>query len=202
VSQPSVVIQIHQPRLTVFQDFLSPGECEELIALSRPRITRSTVVDKTTGAIVDHHERTSDGTHFPLFGNELVKTIELRIAERFGLPPKNGEGLQVMRYGVGGEFRPHFDYFAPEESGSAVHLAKGGQRVMTVLMYLHTPEEGGETVFPELKMKATALRGHAVAFHNVAPDGKLDPLTLHGGLPVLKGEKWIATKWIRAHEFI
>ena len=82
-----------------------------------------------------------------------------------------------------------------------MHLDVGGQRVATLIMYLNTVEEGGETVFPEANIKVQPIKGNAVLFYyNCTPEGKErkeDPLTLHSGYPVTKGDKWIITKWLR-----
>ncbi|MDQ3271200.1 MAG: 2OG-Fe(II) oxygenase, partial [Pseudomonadota bacterium] len=130
----------------------------------------------------------------------LVATIEARIAKLLDWPVENGEGLQVLRYGPGAEYKPHYDYFDPAEAGSATILARGGQRVATLIMYLQEPVEGGATVFPDLRLQVVPRRGSAVFFSysQAHPSSQ----SLHGGMPVLAGEKWIATKWLREREFV
>jgi len=108
----------------------------------------------------------------------------------------------VLRYKPGGEYRPHFDYFPPNQTGSKVHLRRGGQRVATLIVYLNDVEAGGETIFPDIGMSVVARRGSAVYFRFMNGSRQLDPLTLHGGSPVLGGEKWIMTKWLREHAVV
>ena len=115
-------------------------------------------------------------------------------------PSPVGEGLQVLRYRVGAEYQPHYDYFDPRHASSKAILERGGQRVATLVMYLNTPARGGATVFPDIKLDVMAQKGNAVFFSYDRPDPAT--LTLHGGAPVLEGEKWVATKWLRQGEFV
>lgn len=197
--QVDVVVSIRHPRIVVFRDLLSDAECDALIELARPRLSRSETVVNRTGESEVNAARTSQGMFFSRGEGELVSAIEARIAALLQWPLERGEGLQVLRYGVGAEYRPHFDYFDPAQPGSQAILKRGGQRVGTVLMYLNTPESGGATTFPDAGIEVQALRGSAVFFAY----GQPSPLTrtLHGGAPVQAGEKWVATKWLRASRF-
>ena len=114
-------------------------------------------------------------------------------------PEENGEGLQILRYAPGAQYRPHYDYFDPAEPGTPTILRRGGQRVGTLVMYLQEPERGGATVFPDIGLEVAPKRGTAVFFSYERPDP--GTRTLHGGAPVLAGEKWVATKWLREREF-
>ncbi len=128
-------------------------------------------------------------------------TLDRRISEVMNWPIENGEGLQILNYKVGAEYRPHFDYFSEDESGSKHHLGKGGQRVSTLVVYLCNVEAGGETTFPAIGLTIKPKIGSAVYFEYCNSLGQVDPLTLHGGAPVLKGEKWIVTKWKRQGKY-
>lgn len=194
-----VVVSVRHPRIVVLRNLLTEAECDELIELARPRLSRSETVVNRTGESEVNAARTSQGMFFTRGEGELVGAIEARIASLLNWPVERGEGLQVLRYGVGAEYRPHFDYFDPAQPGSQSILKRGGQRVGTVLMYLNTPTSGGATTFPDAGIEVQALRGSAVFFAY----GQPSPLTrtLHGGAPVLAGEKWVATKWLRAGRF-
>ncbi|KZV15472.1 prolyl 4-hydroxylase alpha subunit [Dorcoceras hygrometricum] len=126
-----------------------------------------------------------------------VARLEQRIAELFDIPVSHGEGLQILHYLPGQEYQPHYDWFDPGQPGYAAITARGGQRIASVVMYLNTPEAGGGTAFPEVGLTVTALRGSAVYF---AYEGG-DASSLHAGLPVQRGEKWIATKWLRERPY-
>ena len=183
------------PRVIVFGGLLGDDECDELVEMSRPKLKRSTILDPDSGGDEVHVDRTSAGTFFPRGGNALCKRVEARIATLLDWPLENGEAMQILRYGPGAQYRPHHDYFDPAWPGSAKSLARGGQRVGSLVMYLNTPRRGGATTFPEASFEVAAVKGNAVFFSYDRPH----PMTrtLHAGAPVVEGEKWIATKWLR-----
>ena len=187
------------PRVIVFGGLLSDEECEQLIGFARPRLARSLTVATQTGGEEVNADRTSNGMFFQRGENELVSRIEERIGRLVNWPVENGEGLQVLHYTPGTEYKPHFDYFDPEAPGTPTILRRGGQRVGTLIMYLGEPEKGGGTIFPDAHMEVAPRRGNAVFFsyERAHPSTK----SLHGGAPVLAGEKWIATKWLRERKF-
>ena len=190
-----VLASLLLPRVIVFGGLLGDDECDELVEMSRPKLKRSTILDPESGGDEVHVDRTSAGTFFPRGGNALCKRIEARIAALLDWPLANGEALQILRYGPGAQYRPHHDYFDPAWPGSAASLARGGQRVGSLVMYLNTPQRGGATTLPEANLEVAAVKGNAVFFSYDRPH----PMTrtLHAGAPVVEGEKWIATKWLR-----
>ncbi|HET6804695.1 MAG TPA: 2OG-Fe(II) oxygenase [Frateuria sp.] len=180
------------PIVRVLDGLLDPGECTALIDAARPRLDRAMTVAEDGKHQVDER-RTSAGMFFKLGETPLVRDIEARLAGLLDLPVEHGEGLQVLHYLPGQEYEPHYDWFDPTQPGYAAVTARGGQRIASVVMYLNTPEEGGGTAFPNVGLTVTALAGSAVYF---AYEGG-DTSSLHAGLPVTRGEKWIATKWLR-----
>jgi prolyl 4-hydroxylase len=190
-----VLVNIHHPRIIVFGNVLSDDECRELIAASRPKLARSETVNRASGETELNEARTSDGTYFFHDASPLLERINRRLAQLTRWPLANGEPLQILRYGVGAEYQPHYDYFSPEDPGTAALLQHGGQRVATLITYLNTPDAGGATVFPDIGLEVAPLRGHAVFFSYDRPQPA--SRTLHGGTPVTAGEKWIATRWMR-----
>lgn len=194
-----VLQAMFNPRVVVFGSLLSDEECVELIGLAQPRLARSLTVATKTGGEEVNADRTSKGMFFQRGENELVRRIEERIGRLLSWPVENGEGLQILNYTAGTEYKPHYDYFDPNEPGTPTILRRGGQRVGTLVMYLSEPDKGGGTVFPDVHMEVAPKRGNAVFFsyERAHPSTK----TLHGGAPVLAGEKWIATKWLRERRF-
>jgi prolyl 4-hydroxylase len=191
---------LRQPRVKVFGGLLSEAECEGLVALAAPRLIRSETVDNDTGGSEVNAARTSDGMFFERGESALIRTIEARIAELLRWPLENGEGLQVLRYRPGAEYKPHHDYFDPAHAGTPRILERGGQRVATLVMYLNTPVGGGATTFPDVGLEVAPVRGNAVFFSYDRPH--VSTQTLHGGAPVTAGEKWVATKWLREGVFV
>jgi len=181
---------------------LSSAECDALIEASAARIQASTVVDPNSGDFVPDTRRTSQGTHFERAADPVVAAVERRLAVLSGLPEPHGEGLQILHYRVGGEYRPHFDYFDPATPGCALQLKSGGQRLVTIILYLNEVDGGGSTVFPELGLEFLPEKGAALMFASLTREGALQRQSLHGGSPVTAGVKWIATRWIRVGPYL
>lgn len=194
-----VLQTMRHPRVVVFGNLLSPEECEGLIAAARVRLARSLTVETRTGGEVLNVDRTSEGMFFERGENDIVARLEQRIAASLRWPVEFGEGLQILRYAPGAQYRPHYDYFDPGEPGTPTILKRGGQRVATLVMYLQEPGQGGATTFPDVGLEVAPVRGTGVFFSYEEPDPATR--TLHGGAPVLAGEKWVATKWLREREF-
>ncbi|XP_030531401.2 probable prolyl 4-hydroxylase 3 [Rhodamnia argentea] len=204
-----------EPRAFLYHNFLSREECEYLVSLAKPRISKSTVVDGSTGKSMDSGVRTSSGMFLNRGQDKIVRAIEKRIADFTHIPVEHGEGLQILQYGHGQKYDAHHDYFS-----DPFNTRNGGQRMATMLMYLSDVEEGGETVFPAAKANFSAVpwwndlsecgkqglsvkpkMGNAVLFWSMKPDGTLDPASLHGACPVIKGTKWSAPKWMHVWEY-
>ncbi|XP_020204810.1 probable prolyl 4-hydroxylase 10 [Cajanus cajan] len=204
-----------EPRAAIHHNFLSKEECEYLINIAKPDMHKSKVVDDETGKDVDSSARTSSGTFLARGRDQIVRDIEKRISDVTFIPVEHGEGLQVLHYEVGQMYVPHHDYFTDK-----VNTANGGQRIATMLMYLSDVEEGGETVFPRAKgnfssvpwwnelsecgKKGLSIKpkmGDALLFWSLNPDATYDLSSLHGSCPVIKGNKWSCTKWLRVGEY-
>ena len=195
----SVLLTMKHPRVVVFGGLLSDAECDQIIALAGPRMARSETVDNATGGSEVNAARTSRGMFFERGETGVVDRVERRIAALLGWPVENGEGVQVLHYRAGAEYKPHYDYFDPAHPGSTPILRRGGQRVGTVVMYLNTPTQGGGTTFPDVGLEVAPIKGNAVFFSYDRPHPSTR--SLHGGAPVIAGEKWVATKWLREREF-
>ena len=198
-----------QPNAAVYRGFLTEEECDHLIALASPTLKASTVVDVSTGGSMSSSIRTSSGMFLVKGEDEIVASIERRIASWTHVPIEHGEGFQVLRYELGQEYRPHYDYFHDNVN---TQREKGGQRVATVLMYLSDVDRGGETIFPDAKdgeratSEATSCaagklavrpkRGDALFFMSLHHNRTQDLSSNHGGCPVIQGVKYSATKWM------
>jgi prolyl 4-hydroxylase len=181
------------PRVSAFPALLSPAECDFLIAEARPWLEPAVVIDPQSGRQLRNPVRTSDGMAFALIReNPAVHALNRRIAALTGTQVAQGESLQVLRYRPGQEYKPHFDAVAGEAN----------QRILTVLVYLNEGYRGGETLFVRSGLRFKGKRGDALVFRNALPDGRADALAQHAGLPVVAGEKLLASRWIRAERFV
>jgi prolyl 4-hydroxylase len=127
----------------------------------------------------------------------LVAGVEGKIHELLGLPLANGEPLQGQRYAPGQEFKPHTDTFNPGGYDYLIYTAQGGQRSWTAMIYLNRPEEGGATRFKAIGKTVQPETGKLLAWNNLLPHGQPNPATLHQGMKVRRGTKYILTKWFR-----
>jgi prolyl 4-hydroxylase len=194
-------------RYQIIENFLKPEECEQIIQMAQGKLQPSGGYDVDTGQTVITDYRTSEQLYLQRLGEtELVASIENRIASLTGLPVENGEPFQILRYGINGHYKVHWDYFDPRYSGNAGALAQGGQRVATMLTYLNTPQKGGDTFFPyhqeeNIPMRIKPETGKAILWWNVDEQGNIDETTFHAGEDVIEGEKWVLTKWLRERKF-
>jgi prolyl 4-hydroxylase len=114
----------------------------------------------------------------------------------------NAESYQVVHYGPGQEYRAHFDGWDAGTDRGKRCMERGGQRLVTTLLYLNHVEAGGATGFPKLELNVNPLPGSLLLFHNCHPGTNLrHELSLHGGLPVNAGEKWAANLWFRERRY-
>jgi prolyl 4-hydroxylase len=193
---PEIKTLSQTPRIYLYPQFLSDEECDAIIALSSANMVSSRVL--TDSGLQTSAGRTSSGYFLKEYrDHETVSRVEKRIAEWTGIPIENGEAMHVLNYAIGQEYKAHHDYFQFDKPGREKAQNRGGQRIATVLMYLADVIEGGETAFPKVNINVEPKKGDAILFYNVTPEGQLDKNTLHGSLPVVEGEKWTCTKWLR-----
>lgn len=180
-----------KPYVRLFGGLFTKAECDHLIAVAQPGYQPSMIYDDHERLVRDPI-RTSDGSaiHW-LIEDPAVHAINRRVAAASGTAYENGEPLQSLRYSPGQEYRPHFDFVAGDN-----------RRIWTALIYLNDDYEGGETAFVRVGLRARGRTGDMLLFNNMAEDGDADPLAEHAGLPVTRGAKYLATRWIRERRAI
>ncbi|MBS0483245.1 MAG: 2OG-Fe(II) oxygenase [Proteobacteria bacterium] len=185
-----------QAEIWAAADFVTPGECERLMAM----------IDRTAepSQILDHGYnevwRTSYSGNVDA-ADTFVQMIERRIDDLMGIPHEWGETMQGQRYEPGQEFREHMDWFWTKAPYYKQEARRGGQRSFTAMIYLNDVEEGGETAFLNLAMSVPPQRGVLLIWNNGTVDGSLNQFTLHAGTPVISGTKYIITKWYRTRKW-
>lgn len=179
-------------QMFVRQDFLSAPDCAALIAMIDANSRPSTLFAQHA----DNDFRTSDSCDLDRW-DHLVNAIDLRICSLMDIDPAHGETLQGQRYRPGQQFRTHHDFFHTDQPYWQTEAKRGGQRSWTAMIYLNEPEAGGETDFPALGIRASARTGMLLTWNNMDPDGAPNLRTVHAGLPVARGVKYIVTKWFR-----
>ena len=178
--------------LFIVRQFLDLKTCVALIARIDERRRPSEIADDVGIANFRTSETCDLDWHDP-----IVAGVDRKISELLGLPLHASEPLQGQRYAPGQEFRPHTDTFEPGGYDFFVHTAERGQRTWTAMIYLNQPDEGGATRFKTIGKSIQAEAGKLLAWNNLRPDGRPNPATLHQGMKVRRGTKYILTKWFR-----
>lgn len=189
-----------EPEVYTLSNVLSPLECAWLRDAATPHLIASQIYDAATGKTRMDPIRTSDAMYFsPENCSPLTSRITDKIMSSVKHEASHAEPLAILRYQTGQEYRLHYDWIS-EESLKQDPLRHAGQRTSTVLVYLNNPTEGGKTIFPLLNLEVEPEQGNLLYFSNANPLGQPAKSTLHAGTPVMKGEKWICSLWIREHE--
>lgn len=178
-----------------YNNVLTLEECNDLIAMSSDTLKPAAVL----GQQIDNY-RTADNTWINE-RNDLIFKIKEIISTHTGLPVENQELPHIVRYKVGGEYKPHQDFFHKGTDYYDAVMQRGGQRVFSCIFYLNDNFKGGETNFPKIQYKVTPELGKLVIWKNLHEDGEPNHDSLHAGLPVIEGEKWICIIWVREKQF-
>eukprot|EP00966_Prymnesium_polylepis_P309586 7153311-Prymnesium_polylepis.1 len=171
-------------------NFLTPEECRELITESERCGYEPATVNRGNGRHVEDREQRRS-SRCMVDSPAVARMLFERLEPHFPLHgPRGGwrrcsglnERLRFLRYDPGDYFKPHQDgrYVRPDG-----HPRAGDSSLMTLMLYLNTPECGGETNF-------LALRGGQRS--TVAPTTGLalcfDHDLLHEGTPLVRGQKY------------
>ena len=193
MAQPGVQ-RTPSPKLTLFQrrGFLDAATCRAVIDLIDTKRRPSTVSDYNG----DDAFRTSETCDLDA-AIPIVAELEHRIAAFIGLDPAHGEPIQGQRYAVGQEFKGHTDYFEPGGLDFYKFTSVAGNRTWTVMIYLNEPEAGGATRFKAIDKIVQPETGKLLCWNNLRPDGSPNPSTIHQGMKVRAGTKYVITKWFR-----
>ncbi|TMW71290.1 2OG-Fe(II) oxygenase [Alteribacter natronophilus] len=179
-----VTMLSEEPVVAVLENVLDEAECEAVIEQSRAHLKRSRIGTEKR----EHAMRTSSGVFLDETHSSIVTGVKQRLADIMGMPLSHAENLHILHYRPGEEYKAHMDSFTRAETNN---------RIATIVVYLNDVEEGGETAFPKLGLSIPPKRGTAVYFEYFYNDPKTNALTLHAGSPVIEGEKWAATLWVR-----
>jgi prolyl 4-hydroxylase len=180
--------------LFIVRGFLDPAACAALIKLIEANRRPSTIADDVGTA----NFRTSETCDLN-WRDPVVGDVDRKVAQLLGVPLEASEPLQGQRYAPGQEFQPHTDTFEPGGYDYYVHTLVTGQRTWTAMIYLNEPEDGGGTRFKTIGKTVQPETGKLLAWNNLLPDGRPNPATLHQGVKVRRGTKYVLTKWFRQH---
>lgn len=185
-------LPVNQADLFVVRDVLTEEERAGLIELIDAGRYPSGILSDTP----DPGFRTSESCNLDA-NHPLVAAVEAKINWIVGIQPEHGETVQGQRYAIGQQFKPHHDFFYTDQGYYRTEAETGGQRTWTAMAFLNQPEEGGQTDFPKINVKITPRPGNLLVWNNMDAHGEPNPFTLHHGMPVVAGVKYVITKWYR-----
>lgn len=188
------IVKVPAPGIDMFilRDFLDERECAAFIGM----IDANRKPSRLMSDKADPTYRTSETCNLDP-KDALVQHLEGKFTAVLGMNSKYSEYVQGQRYAVGQQFKPHHDYLDTSEEYWFKQEKVGGQRTWTAMVFLNVPEKGGETYFPKVDLKIPPRRGSLVTWNNLDAGGEPNRATIHQGMPVLAGLKYIITKWYR-----
>lgn len=178
--------------LFILRNFLDADECSALIERIDAQRRPSTIAD----ANGDDYFRTSETCDLD-HADPVIAALDDKFAALSGIDRAHGEPVQGQRYDEGQEFKPHTDYFEPGGADFERFCSVAGQRTWTFMIYLNDVAAGGATRFREIGKTIQPERGKLLAWNNRRADGSPNPATLHTGMKVRKGVKYVITRWYR-----
>lgn len=188
------------PLVCLFENYVSDEEIEHILAAGATLLAPALVTGPNDGVIST--TRTGRNCWIAHRHDEVIAGVCERISELAGLPLENAESLQLIHYDHQQEYAPHFDGWDADSEDGKRCMSRGGQRLVTGLLYLNDVPAGGGTSFPNLQLEVQARKGSLLLFHNCIPGGTVrHPNSLHGGMPVQQGEKWACNLWFREGVF-
>lgn len=189
-----------KPRVIYLENILSQEDCDALVDVGNKRIERSTVIEGNGSAV--NEVRTSFGMFMQFQGErDHYANLKLRSngGKAVGVPVTHIESTQLLRYYKGQFYKAHPDYF---DNDDYTNLNRGGQRIATVLSWIHDCPEGGSTTFPLAGAEFKPRKGDAVLFYDADYDMKVDPYSSHqANPPIGESVKWVAVQWIHPIPF-
>lgn len=178
--------------------FLEPDCCEKIITLGKEKFWETPLY---TLGWPEVQWRTAFGGWFEDSDLKDIIHIKDRIAKRTGIPRNHLEKAHFIMYEEGWEYQYHYDFFTPNNRWFEGIMQRGWQRTHTAIIYLNDTFTGWETDFSLLGVTIHPKTWKLVIWNNTAFDWMLDQNTLHAGLPVKKGVKFLLSIWIREGVF-
>jgi prolyl 4-hydroxylase len=183
------------------EKLLSPEECDHLIRLADRSELRASEVYDSDQSKVSKRDRQSEQVWLKANEDPILERLSLAACRLTTKPRENQEDVQIVRYGPGGFYNPHYDACEGDDKHCRSFVSRGGQRYATLLVYLSDDFDGGGTHFPMIEYTALPKKGDAIFFYNTDAEGRLFKDSQHGGMQVGAGNKWIANIWVRHGTF-
>ena len=178
-------------------NFLTNSESDLIINIALPMLEKQAVLGKDA----PNDYRVAEGTWLYSSEHKIILYIKNKLSKLIKIPIENMEDMNFVKYNVGGQYKVHHDFFHPNTDYYNESIGSSGQRIFTALIYLNEGFKGGQTEFPKINLKVEPRKNKLVIWRNVALDGSTIDESLHAGLPVEEGVKYIGVIWIREKKF-
>ena len=193
-----VLLDTSHAKIWLVDNFVTPDQCEAMRVSAEPNLMKAAVASGDGSSVLSEARKAQQAryrmntTDDPLYDvYQKIFSVTNTIAG-YDLNSEGQEPLMVIQYNKDDQYRPHCD----GNCDGAKHQ-KGG-RVATAVIYCETAIVGGGTTFTKADLFVKPRSGTATFFSYKGADGRMDEgLTKHSGCPVLEGEKWITTAWMR-----
>lgn len=199
MNTPNLRLLNINPFIATVDDFLSGDDCQSLIQAASGSLERSKIVNAGAEK-VESERRTNSNARVTKEQSPAVPRMLMLLSMYLRLPITHAEGLQILHYGPGQEFKPHHDGFSLDDKPQRTEMYEksGGQRLFSTMVYLNDVDAGGSTDFPNLDLSVAPKQGRLLIFANTGAGSRfMTTLSLHAGTPVTQGEKWSAITWWR-----
>ena len=200
IKNPNVERLSDKLDLFKINDVLNEHQCNELISIIKQKCTPSSVIDVVNGGSKFSDYRTSSTAYLSRKNDQIICEVEDIIFNIVKVPEKYSEQIQGQFYKIGQQYKPHFDTLFPTNESEKNGIEKRGNRTWTVMIYLNDVVLGGHTKFTKIDLETKPKRGTMILWRNTI-EGKNITNSMHWGMPVEDGEKFILTKWYREKQF-
>jgi prolyl 4-hydroxylase len=199
---PALRVISHHPLVAVADRFATAAECEWLIELGRPTLRRAQVYHGSATPQAAE-SRTNSETGFTIGNADVfLSLLRDRMASATSVATNRFEVTKLLHYTVGQQFALHSDFLASHTQDLRKEIERRGQRAITLLVFLNDDYEGGATEFPRIGLRFRGKQGDALIFRNIDGAGAPDYDSVHAGLPVERGEKWVLSQWMRTKQIV
>ena len=180
----------------VYPNFITDEECSYILESSKDHFENSDVVSGYDSTI------RKSKTCWLRKTDDNIRSIIQRVCDLHQHPIENAEDLQVVKYDPNGYYNEHHDSCCDGTEKCVEFNARGGNRIVTMVLYLNDGFSGGATRFINLKKDIKPDKNSGILFYPMNKKGdKCHRKALHAGMPVTSGQKYIANVWIRERQF-
>ena len=182
--------QFREPK--IYPNFITKDEAKYILEMAEYNYTDSIVVGGEKGEGIRKSQ-----TYWLNKDDPVAQKIIQKVCDIDGHSIEQAEDIQVVKYEPNGYYHEHHDSCC-DDIVACKDFVKDGNRLVTMVIYLTDDFEGGATRFPKLDKNFKPKKYSGILFYPMNKNGdKCHEKSLHAGMPIIKGNKYIANVWIR-----